>query len=120
MPDTTDLIKIWESMDVSANFLAIDLGENAGVVRVIPFEDGNDPGKIVDERQVDYNPKSKQVVCPNINNSLDNPECILSTQVCPINGLIDFPMFKSFLLNCILTMEEKKQIMLRVYSLVHL
>ncbi|WP_342304016.1 hypothetical protein [Methanolobus sp. ZRKC5] len=116
IPDTMHLIDIWKKTDIDSEFLAIDLGENAGVVRRIPFGDDNNPGVVIDERYVEYNSKTEVIICPKSTNDVDGPKCVLSCQICPIKGLIDVPMFKSFLSKCTLPMDERKKMILTIYE----
>jgi len=111
------LIKMWEEMDKNEYFMVIDLGESAGVVRIIPFGNGDNFGKIVDKRDLKYNPKgNEKIICPYWKSDFKKWKCVLSDNDCPIDCLLDPPEFELFFKNCELNKENKKSILKDIFK----
>ncbi len=115
-PIKEDHIKIWEKMNKDEEFMVIDLGEDAGVVRVVPYGEGDSPGKIVDRREFVFssNDFKKRINCPKKEET--NLICTIINQKCPIDCLLDPPEFELFFENCGVDFQIKKEILMEVYS----
>lgn len=116
-PLKEDHIKIWEKMNKDEEFMVIDLGEDAGVVRVIPFGDGDSSGKIVDRREFVFssNDFKKRINCPKKEET--NLICTIINKKCPIDCLLDPPEFELFFGNCGVDLQTKKEILMEVITL---
>lgn len=109
-----DHIEIWKNMNRDEEFLAIDLGEDAGVLRIISFSEGDSPGKIIDQHEFDFSSKdfNKKICCPK--RSIDSSICSTINKKCPIDCLLDPPEFGLFFRNCKVDLQIKREILMEV------
>ncbi len=103
-------------MNKNEEFMVIDLGEDARVVRVIPYGDGDSPGKIVDRREFDFSSEDfeKRICCPKREKT--NLICTIINQKCPIDCLLDPPEFELFFKNCGVDLQTKREILMEVFT----
>ena len=115
-PEAKRSMKIWENMDKNKEFMAIDLGEDAGVIRVIPFADGESPGKIVDRHEFDFNSNDfkNKTYCPK--GDKNNLNCTIKKQKCPIDCFLDPPEYEVFFRMCEANLQTKKDILMEVVT----
>ena len=97
--------------------MAIDWGEDAGVLRIIPFSEGDSLGKIVDKCEFDFSPEdfNKKTYCPN--GWKGSLICSITNQKCPIDCLLDPPEFELFFRECKLDLQIKREILMEVLTL---
>lgn len=116
-PIKEDHIKIWKNMNRDDEFMAIDLGEDAGVLRIISFSEGDSPGKIIDRHEFDFSSKdfNKKTYCPK--RSRGSLICSIINKKCPIDCLLDPPEFGLFFRNCKVDLQIKREILMEVLAI---